>query len=85
MMWSLVITDNVHTIDSRLTDTSRVKHGVFSQAFIAGCSMHQLLLRPTLTGVPSLFLAVVSSSRRPGSSQRGNFAGPKDPTGLFSI
>ena len=85
VIWSLDITGSIHSIDSSLTDTSHVNHGFFSKAFIAGCSVHQLLLRPTLTGVPSLFLAVVSSSRTPVCSQRGNLAGPKDPTGVFSI
>lgn len=85
VVWSLDNTDSVHSIDSSLTNKIRVNHGVFSKAFVAGCSMRQLLLRPTLTGVPSLFLAVVSSSRRLVCSQRGNFSGPKDPTGIFSI
>lgn len=82
---SLDIMDSVHSIVSSLTDTSHVNHGVFSRAVIAGCSMHQLLLRLTLTGVLSLFLAIVSSSRKPVYSQGGDFAGQKDLTSVFSI
>lgn len=85
VIWPLDVMDSVHSIDSTLTDTTPVNHGVFSKAFITGYSMYQLLLRLTLTGVLSLFLAVVSSSRRPVCSQRGSFAGPKDSTGVFSI
>jgi len=85
MIWSSDTADSVHSIDSSLTHTFHVNHGAFLKAFITGCSVHEFFLRQILTGVLSLFLAVVSSSRRPICRQRDNIAGPKDSTAVFSI